>query len=136
MSLSVVFAWRVIPFVMVMVLAGLKSIPQELFEAASVDGATPWQTYWRITLPLILPLLLTLSILTFVWGIGQFDLIRIITGGGPVDATQVISFYIYRVGFLTLDWSYASTISVAVFLVNIFFAVIYLFLSARARPWA
>lgn len=134
-SLAAIFAWRVIPFVMVMVLAGLKSIPQDLYEAAEVDGATASQTYWRITLPLIMPLILTLSILTFVWGVGQFDLIRIITGGGPIDTTQVVSFYIYRVGFLTLDWGYGATISVAVFLVNTFFAVIYLYLSRRARPW-
>jgi multiple sugar transport system permease protein len=135
-SLSAVFAWRVIPFVMVMVLAALKSIPPELFEAAAVDGANRWQAYWNVTLPLILPLILTLSILTFVWGVGQFDLIRIITGGGPVNSTEVISFYIYRVGFLTLDWSYGSTISVAVFLVNLLFANLYLYVSARARPWA
>ena len=120
---------------MVMVLAGLKSIPQDLFEAAAVDGANSWQTYWRITLPMMMPLILTLSILTFVWGVGQYDLIRIITGGGPINTTQVVSFYIYRIGFLTLDWGYGATISIAVFLVNTFFAVIYLYLSRRARPW-
>ena len=134
-SLAAVFAWRVIPFIMVMVLAGLKSIPQDLYEAASVDGANTWQVYWRITLPLVMPLILTLSILTFVWGVGQYDLIRIITGGGPIDTTQVVSFYIYRVGFLTLDWGYGATISIAVFLVNTVCAVIYLYLSRRARPW-
>ncbi len=134
-SLAAVFAWRVIPFIMVMVLAGLKAIPQDLFEAAAVDGASTWQTYWRITLPMMMPLILTLSILTFVWGVGQYDLIRIITGGGPINTTQVVSFYIYRIGFLTLDWGYGATISIAVFLVNTFFAVIYLYLSRRARPW-
>lgn len=134
-SLAGVFVWRCTPFVMVMVLAALKSIPNELYEAASVDGANKWQTYRNITIPLILPLLLTLAILCFVWGVSQFDLIRIITGGGPIDSTEVVSYYIYRVGFLTLNWSYGSTISVAVFLVNMFFALIYLFFSVKARPW-
>ena len=134
-SLAMVFVWRVTPFIMVMVLASLKSIPIELYEAASVDGASKWHSFWRITLPLIMPLLLTLAILTFVWGISQFDLIRIITGGGPIDSTQVVSYYIYRVGFLTQNWSYGATISVAVFIVNLFFALIYLYLSARSKPW-
>lgn len=134
-SLAMVFVWRVIPFIMVMVLASLKSISLELYEAASVDGANKWQSFWGITIPLIMPLLLTLAILTFVWGIGQFDLIRIITGGGPVDSTQVVSYYIYKVGFLTQDWSYGATISVGVFIVNLFFATLYLYLSARSKPW-
>lgn len=134
-SLAAVFIWRVTPFVIVMVLAALKSIPLELYEAAYVDGASKWQAYWRITLPLITPLLLTLAILSFVWGVGQFDLIRIITGGGPIDSTEVVSYYIYRTGFLTLDWSYGSAISVSVFLVNLLFAIVYLYLSARAKPW-
>lgn len=135
-SLAGIFIWRVTPFIMVMILAALKSIPKELYEAASVDGASPWQAYWRIAIPLIMPLLLTLGILTFVWGVGQFDLIRIITGGGPIDSTQVVSYYIYRVGFLTQNWSYGATISVAVFLVNLVFAMLYLYLSARAKPWS
>ena len=134
-SLVVVFVWRCAPFVMVMVLAALKSIPQELYEAAQVDGATRWQSYRLVTLPLIAPVLLTLSILCFVWGAGQFDLVKIVTGGGPMRATEVASYYIYRVGFLTVDWSYGSAISIAVFLVLLVAAVIYLLVSRRVRPW-
>jgi len=135
-SLAGIFTWRIIPFIMVMILAALKSIPNELYEAASVDGASKWQTFWHITIPLIMPLLLTLAILTFVWGVGQFDFIRIITGGGPIDSTTVVSYYIYIVGFLTQNWSYGATISVAVFLVNLIFALVYLYLSSRAKPWS
>lgn len=134
-SLAAVFVWRITPFIMVMTLAALKSLPHELSEAAYVDGASKLQVFVRITLPLILPFLLTLAILTLVWGIGQFDLIRIITGGGPMSSTEVVSFYIYRVGFLTQNWSYGSVIGVAVFLVNMFFALVYLYLAKRARPW-
>jgi multiple sugar transport system permease protein len=135
-SLSAIFTWRIIPFIMVMILAALKSIPNELYEAASVDGASKWQSFWGITIPLIMPLLLTLAILTLVWGVGQFDFIRIITGGGPIESTTVVSYYIYIVGFLTQNWSYGATISVAVFLVNLIFALVYLYLSARAKPWS
>ena len=135
-SLAGIFSWRTIPFIMVMILASLKAIPTELYEAASVDGASKWQVFWQITIPLIMPLLLTLAILTFVWGVGQYDLIRIITGGGPIASTTVVSYYIYQVGFLTQDWSYGATISVAVFLVNLIFAIVYLYLSARAKPWS
>lgn len=134
-SLASVFVWRITPFIMVMVLAALKSLPHELSEAAYVDGASKLQVFLRITFPLLVPFLLTLAILTLVWGVGQFDLIRIITGGGPMSSTEVVSFYIYRVGFLTQNWSYGATIGVAVFLVNIFFAMVYLFLTQRARPW-
>jgi multiple sugar transport system permease protein len=134
-SLAIVFSWRCIPFVMVMVLAALKAIPNELYEAAYTDGASKWQAYWRITVPLIMPLLLTLAILSLVWGVGQFDLIRIITGGGPMQTTEVVSYYIYRVGFLTVDWSYGSTIGIAVFLVNLLFAIAYMLVSRKARPW-
>jgi multiple sugar transport system permease protein len=134
-SLVAIFVWRCAPFVMVMVLAALKSIPQELYEAAQVDGATRWQSYRLVTVPLIAPVLLTLSILCFVWGAGQFDLVKIVTGGGPMRTTEVASYYIYRVGFLTVDWSYGSAISMAVFLVLLLAAIVYLFVSRRVRPW-
>ena len=134
-SLVVIFVWRCSPFVMVMVLAALKSIPQELYEAAQVDGATRWQSYRLVTMPLIAPVLLTLAILCFVWGAGQFDLVKIVTGGGPMRATEVASYYIYRVGFLTVNWSYGSAISIAVFLVLLVAAIAYLLVSRRVRPW-
>jgi len=134
-SLVAIFVWRCSPFVMVMVLAALKSIPQELYEAARVDGATRWQSYRLVTIPLIAPVLLTLSILCFVWGAGQFDLVKIVTGGGPMRSTEVASYYIYRIGFLTVDWSYGSAISIAVFVVLLMAAIAYLLVSRRVRPW-
>jgi len=134
-SLVAIFVWRCSPFVMVMVLAALKSIPQELYEAAQVDGATGWQSYRLVTIPLITPVLLTLGILCFVWGAGQFDLVKIVTGGGPMRATELASYYIYRVGFLTVDWSYGSAVSIAVFVVLLMAAIVYLIVSRRVRPW-
>jgi ABC-type sugar transport system permease subunit len=134
-SLALIFIWRVTPFVMVMILAALKSIPNELYEAAYVDGANWWKAFWRVTMPLIMPVILMLMILSLVWGMGQFDLIKIITEGGPMDTTTTASYYIYRVGFLTVNWSYGSTIAVSIFLINLIFAALYLYLSNRARPW-
>lgn len=133
--LTFIFVWKGYPFAMVMILAALNSVPQDIYEAAKVDGANAWQRFRSITLPIILPVILTISILRFVWGFGQYDLIRIITGGGPLRSTEVVSYYLFRVAFKQMDFSYSAAISVFVFVFLMVFGVIYVVIYSRSKPW-
>jgi ABC-type sugar transport system permease subunit len=134
-SLILIFAWKVYPFSLVMILAAMKSIPNEINDAAKVDGASKWQHLIFVTLPLVMPVLLTIALLMFIWGFGQYDLIRVITGGGPVYSTEVASYYIYYVGFLESRFSYAAAISILVFAILILLGIVYVRLYARSRSW-
>ena len=105
-------------------LAGLQGVPVELYEAAKVDGASAWQRFWRITLPMITPLVITMSMYLIVWQLASFDLIYGFTRGGPGVATNVLAFYIFQEGFLFFKFGYASAISM---ILLIFVALVGLF---------
>lgn len=92
-------AWVGIPFNLMLLLAGLQNIPQTLYEAASIDGANVNQRFWHITLPMMRPVALGILLLTFIYTFKVFDLIYIMTAGGPVDATTVLPIQIYRLNF-------------------------------------
>ncbi len=92
-------AWVGIPFNMMLLLAGLQNIPQVLYEAASIDGANSWQRFRFITLPLMRPVAMGILLLTFIYTFKVFDLIFVMTNGGPVDVTTVLPIYIYRLMF-------------------------------------
>ena len=89
-------AWVWIPFMMIMLLAGLQAIPKELSEAAKVDGATPWQNFWQITFPLMLPVSITASIIAIIFKLKLADIVINVTAGGPGGATDTISSFIFR----------------------------------------
>jgi multiple sugar transport system permease protein len=89
-------AWVWIPFMMIMLLAGLQAIPKELSEAAKVDGATPWQNFWQITFPLMLPVSITSSIIAIIFKLKLADIVINVTAGGPGGATDTISSFIFR----------------------------------------
>lgn len=116
--------WQFTPFYMLMILAGLQTIDPELHDAAKVDGANGFQRIRRITLPHIRNILLTLSLFDLVTTAAYFDLIWVTTQGGPVRSTEVLATYIYRVGFLTLDWNRAATMGVALLILCIVLAAI------------
>lgn len=92
-------AWVGIPFNMLLLLAGLQNIPPVLYEAASIDGASTTDRFWRITLPMMRPVALGILLLTFIYTFKVFDLIYIMTAGGPVDATTVLPIQIYKLTF-------------------------------------
>ncbi|KKB11317.1 hypothetical protein VE25_13465 [Devosia geojensis] len=102
------FAWRMIPFMMVVSLAALQSIPSEVLEAASVDGATPVQRFMRITLPLLRPMLVTLALLQLVKLFQEITLPWILTQGGPMNATSTLSLYTYKLAFQQWDYGLAA----------------------------
>jgi multiple sugar transport system permease protein len=92
-------AWVGIPFSMMLLLAGLQNIPETLYEAASIDGASVWQRFVDITLPMMRPVALGILLLTFIYTFKVFDLIYVMTAGGPVDATTVLPIYTFKLTF-------------------------------------
>ncbi len=91
-----VICWQFIPFYMIILKAGLTNISTELYEAATIDGANRWQTFWKITLPLIGPTLRTAAVMSMVGSLKYFDLVYIMTGGGPSGATELMATYMYK----------------------------------------
>lgn len=114
--------WKCVPFVTIIILAGLQSIPPELYEAMSVDGAGYWQRFRLITLPLLKPAILVALIFRGIQALGVFDSIWVMTGGGPGGSTEPISLYIYDTVFRYLNIGYASSMVVVTFLFSLLFA--------------
>ena len=94
--IEIMDAWVSIPFVMILMLAGLQAMPKEVMEAATVDGATPWQRFWNVTFPLMLPVSLTAIVLRIIFKLKLADIIITVTSGGPGGATDSVSSFIYR----------------------------------------
>ena len=99
----VIHIWKWLPFWTLILLAGRTAIPQQIYEAAAVDGATSWSKFIHITLPLLLPLYLTSVLLSSIWTLGDFNSIYLLTGGGPVDATHVLATLGIRYAFVIGD---------------------------------
>jgi len=105
-------AWKMVPTMTLLLLAGLQPISHDLYEAAEVDGATRWQKFSRITLPLLRPMILVAVVLRTIGAFRVFDIIYVLTGnGGPADSTKVISFYAYDQAFHYLFFGYGAAIS-------------------------
>jgi multiple sugar transport system permease protein len=109
-------AWVGIPFNLMLLLAGLQNIPQTLYEAASIDGANAWKQFVHITLPLMRPVALGILLLTFIYTFKVFDLIYVMTAGGPVDATTVLPIQIYRLNFSYFKFAQGATAAVLLLL--------------------
>lgn len=124
--------WSGYPFYMVSLLAGLQGIPNDLYEAATVDGANWRQRFLNVTLPQLRPLLISLALLDFIWTTQQFALIWMTTGGGPIDATEVLSTFTYKLAFTRYEFSLASTSAVVILVMSMVLAIFYA-RSQRAR---
>lgn len=111
--------WKTTSFVAILLLAGLQSIPQDLYEAHAIDGASPWQSFRQITLPLIMPQILIAMLFRFALAFGIFDLVLVMTGGGPGGATEMVSLYIYDTVMRYLDFGYGAALVVITFLILI-----------------
>ncbi|MBW4451481.1 MAG: sugar ABC transporter permease [Nostoc indistinguendum CM1-VF10] len=125
--------WKTTPFISILLLAGLQSISADLYEAYSVDGANPWQSFRNITLPLLLPQILIAVLFRFAQAFGIFDLIAVMTGGGPGGATEVVSLYIYSTVMRYLDFGYGAALVVVIFLILIAAVAIASFLLNKSR---
>jgi len=109
--------WKSTPFLAIVFLAALQAVPHDVYEAARVDGAGKVRSFFSITLPLIMPQIITIGLFMLVWQLASFDLVYAMTGGGPGFATQVLAYSIYQVAFAGLNYGYASAISMILFVV-------------------
>ncbi|MGV8080141.1 MAG: carbohydrate ABC transporter permease [Syntrophales bacterium] len=124
-AVMVADVWKTSAFAALIILAGLQTIPDELHEAARMDGATPWQRFVRITFPLIRPALLIALLFRTMDAFRVFDLVFVMTQGGPADATNVLQFYGYKKMFAEGLLGYGATISVLVFFILLAVSVVY-----------
>ncbi len=124
----VIFAniWKETPVAAILLLAALQSIPKELHEAAQVDGATKFRSLVSITVPLLKPIIASVVVIKTIWALKEFDLIYIITRGGPADGTNLLSYYVYKNTFSFLKFGYGSALAYLLTIVACLFAVLYI----------
>ena len=132
-ALIVVSAWKGAPFMAVALLATMKSIPPELYEAAAIDGASRLRQFADITMPLLRRVSVVMGLLLGILAFYSFDIVWVITKGGPSDATMLVGVYLFRLFFERLELSYAATIGVVMLGLLIVVSLIYLRLAGRAR---
>ncbi|AYY11637.1 sugar ABC transporter permease [Actinobacteria bacterium YIM 96077] len=116
-SLAVVSAWKGFGYSMLILMAGLKAIPDSYLEAARVDGASAWQRFWKVILPLLKPVLFFVLVIETIVSFQVFDTIYVMTGGGPARASYTLVYALYDQGFRAFDFGYAATIGVVIFLI-------------------
>ena len=117
--------WKTTPFMALLLLAGLQTIPHSLSEAALIDGANSWQRFWSVRLPLLAPTLLIAAMFRSLDAFRIFDLVYVLTGGGPADSTEVLSTLTYKNLFSALQFGYGSALSTAMFITEIFIALVF-----------
>jgi multiple sugar transport system permease protein len=132
-ALVMVDVWKWTPMITLIVLAGLKSLPHEPYEAAQIDGASALQIFWYITLPLIRPVLIAAMMLRSLDNLKEFDMLYTITQGGPGIASETLYLYSYNVGFSFFKAGYGSALMVVVFLIVLVFNVVMNRLRLRAE---
>lgn len=125
LSTSLVDAWIGIPLITMIFLSGLSSIPESLYEAAKVDGANAWHRFLSITLPSMKTIFIIALILTTIWTFNTFNIIYVLTGGGPMGGTETIMIKIYKVIFGRYDLGMSATLSVTIFLILTILSLIY-----------
>lgn len=118
-SIAGINIWRHVGQTALLVFAGLQTVPKDVYEAGAIDGATEGRMFWSITLPLLRPVLVFVLVTTVIGSFQVFDTIAITTGGGPVNATRVVFFYIYEQAFARFRMGYATAMSMVLFLILI-----------------
>jgi multiple sugar transport system permease protein len=124
-SVLIADTWRVLPFYVIMFLGALQAVPMELYEAAKVDGATAFGRFWNVTLPFLRHIILVILVLRTVQILRVFDIIYIMTKGGPANGTMVISFLTYYESFKFLNFGYGAALAFAIALVTFAISAIY-----------
>ncbi len=132
-AIIVAEVWRWIPFATLFILAGLQTIPDPLYEAASVDGANAWQKFRRITVPLMWPVLVPVTIFLFVWAMKAFDTIFVLTRGGPSMSTTTLNYLVYRQAFEEFSFGEASAAAYILSLLTLFVIAVLAFFRRWAR---
>ncbi len=132
-ALLIAELWRGLPFFSIMLLAGLQGIPDELYEASAVDGASRWKTFWLITVPQLKNTIILSTLLRAVWEFNNVDVIYNLTGGGPTNRTMTLTMYLTRTAVYDNDFGYGSAIAVVAFLFLALFASLYIKLTGFGR---
>jgi multiple sugar transport system permease protein len=114
-SVIIVNVWRGMPFYAITLLAGLQTVSPELHEAAAIDGANAWQRFWRITWPLLLPVTMVVTLFSVIQTFADFQLVYVLTGGGPANSTHLFATYAYQIGIITGLLSEGAAASLAMF---------------------
>jgi arabinogalactan oligomer/maltooligosaccharide transport system permease protein len=116
--------WLGFPFMMVIALGGLQSIPKELYEAAEVDGAQPWRQFWTITAPLLKPVMIPAISLGVIWTFNNFNVIWLVSDGGkPADSTHILVSFVYRQVFNYYSYGYGAALSIVIFVILLLFSI-------------
>jgi len=127
-----VICWQYIPQYMILLRAGMTNISEEIYEAATIDGASPWQQFWRMTLPLLSGTIKTSAVLSIVGSLKYFDLFWVMTGGGPNGYSELMATYMYKKAFQDDMMGYASTIAAFMVIISLAVIVVFQFMT-RAR---
>ena len=122
---AIVEIWRTAPFVGLMIFAGLQKIPEQLYEAASIDGANSWQKFKFITIPQLSLVILAVSILVTTWALKTFDTVYVLTGGGPGNKTMITYMYVFRQAFGYLNIGYGSALAYIITIIIICVTFLY-----------
>jgi ABC-type sugar transport system permease subunit len=123
--------WSTIGLCFVIFLAGLQNVSKDLLEAATIDGANVWQRFWNVTVPQMASVINVVIALLLIWGFSVFDVIFVMTGGGPANATEVLATYTYKEAFTQNNVGYASTISVVITVISLIASVTFIRLRER-----
>ena len=125
--------WQGFPFFALLLLAGLQGIPEDLYEAAAVDGATRWRQFIHITMPLLRPIIVAVVVLRVIGMVNSPDLIVILTNGGPGHATELLSSYAFQTAYQSFDFGYAGALSVVMLIILMAFSIIYIRVSGITK---
>ncbi len=125
--------WRGVPFFGITILAGLQAVPKELHEAAAIDGATAWNRFWNVTLPEIKGIILIAALLSIIWTFADFQLIYVLTKGGPANQTHIFGTYAYQIGLAATEIGMGAAIALYMFPILTFFAVLLLLYLRRKK---
>lgn len=124
-------SWRFIPLYMIIFMAGIAGIPNQLYEAARIDGASSFQAFWKITIPMLKPTIVSAAVLIIVGSLKYFAMIYALTGGGPNHASELMATYMYTKAFSEMKMGYGSTISLSLFMIAFAVSAAFLYLSNR-----
>ncbi|ETJ03261.1 MAG: ABC superfamily ATP binding cassette transporter, membrane protein, partial [Actinomyces urogenitalis DORA_12] len=116
-TIAIINVWRHVGYTALLIFAGLQSIPNTVYEAGKVDGASEWRMFWKITVPLLRPILALVLIMTIIGSFQVFDTVSVTTQGGPVNATRVLQYYIYDLAFGRFQFGYASALAVGLLII-------------------
>jgi raffinose/stachyose/melibiose transport system permease protein len=117
-AVIMVSQWQWVGYVMILFLVAIQAIPEELFESARIDGASGWQQFFHITVPMVRETTLVMTTITVIGAFKVFDIVWVMTAGGPNHASEVLGNYLYRVGFRNDEMGYASALASLLFVIT------------------